>query len=383
MSQILLIDDDQTIRLLLERTLKLQGYDVVCAREGEEGLIKAKELHPAIIICDWVMPGMTGLDVCRKIKSIPELATTFFILLTSLGSVDDRVKGLDAGADDFLCKPIEMNEFIARIRSGLRLHQLSQDLTEQKGLLETELAEAADYVSSILPEPLQNPCLTINSRFIPCSQLGGDGFDYFWLDDHHLALYLLDVSGHGLRAALPALAVINLLRSQNLSSVNYYHPNEVLTGLNQTFQMTDTNDKYFTIWYGVYNCQNRQLIYASAGHPPAILFTSNSDQEMIMTKLKTPGLPVGMFPDASYVNELLSIDKLAKLYIFSDGIYEIEQEDGTILGLNNFLSLVKNYNQKQSVDLDDLITCLKLSHCQEKFDDDLSIIEVSFTDSLN
>ena len=156
MVQILLIDDDSTIRLLLERTLKRQGYDVVCAGNGEEGLVKAKELHPAMIICDWVMPGVSGLQVCRQVKSLPDLATTFFILLTSLGSVEDRVKGLDAGADDFLCKPIEMNEFIARIRAGLRLHQLSQDLTEQKQLLEAELAEAAEYVSSILPTPLKH-----------------------------------------------------------------------------------------------------------------------------------------------------------------------------------------------------------------------------------
>ncbi len=382
MVQILLIDDDRSIRLLLERTLKRQGYDVVCATEGEEGLVKAKELHPAMIICDWVMPGMSGLEVCRQVKSFPDLATTFFILLTSLGSVEDRVKGLDAGADDFLCKPIEMNEFIARIRSGLRLHQLSQDLTEQKRLLEAELAEAAEYVSSILPKPLQHRCLTIDSRFLPSSQLGGDGFDYFWLDHDHLALYLLDVSGHGLRAALPALAVINLLRSQNLSQVDYYQPNQVLTGLNKTFQMTDTNDKYFTIWYGVYNCKNRQLIYASAGHPPAILFTPNSEKELMETKLKTPGLPVGMFPEAKYTNKSLLIDSLSKLYIFSDGIYEIEQEDGSLIGLNNFLSTVRSYQNDNLANLDWLISCLKSSNIREKFDDDLSIIEVSFTDNF-
>ncbi len=234
MAQILLIDDDHNICLLLERILKRQGHEVVCARSGEEGVIKAQQLHPALIICDWVMSGMSGLEVCRQIKSVPKLATTFFILLTSLGSVEDRVKGLDVGADDFLCKPSEMNEFIARIRAGLRLHQL--------------------------------------------------------------VLYLLDVSGHGLGAALPALAVINLLRSQNLGQVNYYRPNEVLNGLNKTFQMSDYNDKYFTIWYGVYNCKNRQLIYSSAGHPPAILLTPTPDEKLIETQLKTPGLPVGMFP---------------------------------------------------------------------------------------
>ncbi|MGK7953915.1 MAG: PP2C family protein-serine/threonine phosphatase [Crocosphaera sp.] len=382
MVQILLIDDDLSIRLLLERTLKRQGYDVVCVGEGEEGLIKAKELHPAMIICDWVMPGMSGLEVCRQVKSIPDLATTFFILLTALGSVEDRVKGLDAGADDFLCKPIEMNEFIARIRAGLRLHQLSQDLTEQKRLLEAELAEAAEYVSSILPEPLEHPCLSIDSRFLPSSQLGGDGFDYFWLDNDHLALYLLDVSGHGLRAALPALAVINLLRSQNLSQVNYYQPNQVLTGLNKTFQMTDTNDKYFTIWYGVYNCKNRELIYASAGHPPAVLLTLNSEEEPLENSLKTPGLPVGMFPEAKYINKSLFIDSSCKLYIFSDGIYEIEQEDGSILGLENFLPMIQDYQKQKSSNLDQLIDRLKSCNFKDKFDDDLSIIEVSFIDNL-
>ena len=382
MVQILLIDDDSTIRLLLERTLKRQGYDVVCAGNGEEGLVKAKELHPAMIICDWVMPGVSGLQVCRQVKSLPDLATTFFILLTSLGSVEDRVKGLDAGADDFLCKPIEMNEFIARIRAGLRLHQLSQDLTEQKQLLEAELAEAAEYVSSILPTPLKHNCLTINSRFLPSSQLGGDGFDYFWLDNDHLALYLLDVSGHGLRAALPALAVINLLRSQNLSQVDYYQPNQVLTGLNKTFQMTDTNDKYFTIWYGVYNCKSRQLSYASAGHPSAILLTPNSEQELIETQLKTPGLPVGMFPEAKYVNKSLLIDSLSKLYVFSDGIYEIEQEDGTMIGLSHFLSMLRDCQKDNLPSLDWLINRLQSSNIREKFDDDLSIVEVTFKESF-
>ena len=214
------------------------------------------------------------------------------------------------------------------------------------------------------------------------SQLGGDGFDYFWLDNDHLALYLLDVSGHGLRAALPALAVINLLRSQNLSQVDYYQPNQVLTGLNKTFQMTDTNDKYFTIWYGVYNCKSRQLYYASAGHPPAILLTPNSEQELIETQLKTPGLPVGMFPEAKYVNKSLLIDSLSKLYVFSDGIYEIEQEDGTMIGLSHFLSMLRDCQKDNLPSLDWLINRLQSSNIREKFDDDLSIVEVTFKESF-
>ena len=377
MAQILIIDDDSTTQLLLERTLVMQGYDITLASDGEEGIIKAKTICPALIICDWIMPCKNGLEVCRQIKSTPELSTTFFILLTSLDSIEDRVKGLDAGADDFLCKPIEMNELQARVRAGLRLHQLSKDLQNQKQLLEAELAEAAEYVSTILPEPLQHPSLNINSCFIPSRQLGGDSFDYFWLDDRHLVFYLLDVSGHGLRASLPSLSVINLLRSRGLYNVDYYQPNTVLHGLNKTFQMSDRNDKYFTIWYGVYDRKNRSLTYSSAGHPPAILLepeTQNAEQ-----RLKTPGVPVGMFPDIKYVNASCQIAANSSLYVFSDGIYEVEPQTNSHWGLDRLINLLKKYQQTPERDLQRLLQYVRTWHPNFQFEDDLSILQIDFS----
>ena len=377
MAQILIIDDDSTTQLLLERTLVMQGYDITLASDGEEGLIQAKAICPALIICDWIMPRKNGLEVCSQIKSTPELSTTFFILLTSLDSVEDRVKGLDAGADDFLCKPIEMNELKARVRAGLRLHQLSKDLQNQKQILEDELAEAAEYVSTILPSPLQHPCLTIDACFVPSRQLGGDSFDYFWLDDRHLVFYLLDVSGHGLRASLPSLAVINLLRSRGLSNVDYYQPCTVLSGLNQTFQMSERNDKYFTIWYGVYDCLNRCLTYSSAGHPPAILLTSS--RHSVERRLKTPGVPVGMFPNIKYVNASCQISANSSLYVFSDGIYEVEPQDNSHWGLDPLINLLKKYQRTPERDLKRLLRYVRNWHPNFQFEDDLSILQIDFS----
>ena len=377
MARILIIDDDSTIQLLLQRTLHQQGYDIVLASDGEEGLIQAKAIRPALIICDWIMPRKNGLEVCSQIKSTAELSTTFFILLTSLDSVEDRVKGLDAGADDFLCKPIEMNELKARVRAGLRLHELSKDLQNQKQLLEAELAEAAEYVSTILPEPLSHQALNINVCFIPSRQLGGDSFDYFWLDDRHLIFYLLDVSGHGLRASLPSLAVVNLLRSRGLNGVDYYQPNSVLSGLNQTFQMSDRNDKYFTIWYGVYDLENRSLTYSSAGHPPAILLTSSQDNDE--KRLKTPGVPVGMFPNIKYINSTCEIAANSSLYLFSDGIYEVEQQPGSVWGLEKLISLLKRYQQTPQRDLQRLLQYVRIWHPNFQFEDDLSILQIDFS----
>ncbi len=379
MAQILIIDDDCATQLLLEKTLRTQGYDIALASDGEEGIIKANAICPDLIICDWIMPRKNGLEVCRQIKSDPNLSTTFFILLTSLDSVADRVRGLDTGADDFLCKPIDMTELKARVRAGLRLHQLSHDLIVQKQLLEAELVEAAEYVSSILPEPLVHPSLKIDACFIPSRQLGGDSFDYFWLDENNLVFYLLDVSGHGLRASLPSLSVINLLRSRNLRNVDYYQPSTVLEGLNRTFQMSDRNDRYFTMWYGVYNRRYRTLFYSSAGHPPAILLSLKKNYDLEERRLKTPGVPIGMFLDVDYVDSSCKIPDNSSLYLFSDGIYEVEPlTKHSYQGIEKLVKLLKAYQYLPNRKLSELLQDVKVWHPNYRFEDDISILQIDF-----
>ncbi|MBW4500960.1 MAG: SpoIIE family protein phosphatase [Scytonema hyalinum WJT4-NPBG1] len=377
MYQILIIDDDLAVQILLTRMLERQGYKVVVASNGEEGIAKAIACCPALIICDWIMPGLNGLEVCQRIKADPKLSTTFFILLTSLDSVADRVKGLDAGADDFITKPIEHNELQARVRAGLRLHQLSRDLQTQKQILEAELAEAAEYVRSLLPPPMTHP-LGISFQFIPSRQLGGDCFDYYWLDPDYLAIYLLDTAGHGLRATLPSISVLNLLRSRALKGLNYYQPSDVLQALNNTFQMNYQNDKYFTIWYGVYNRVKRQLIYASAGHPPAVLISGKSPTSTKVKKLRTPGVPVGMFPQVKYVDDFCNIEESSSLYIFSDGAYEITQSDGTLWTLEGFIQMLVTSQGRFEGKLDQILNYIISLNSKEAFDDDLSIIKMKF-----
>lgn len=377
MFRILVIDDDRSIQILLKRMLEKQGYEVVIANNGEEGLAQVVTCKPALIICDWIMPGVNGLEVCQRIKSDPNLSTIFFILLTSLDSVADRVKGLDAGADDFISKPIEQNELQARLRAGLRLHQLSRDLQTQKQLLETELAEAAEYVRSLLPLPTTEP-LNINSRFIPSRQLGGDCFDYYWLDSDYLAIYLLDTAGHGLKATLPSISVLNLLRSRALKSLNYYQPSHVLRALNDTFQISYQNDKYFTIWYGVYNKIKRQLIYSSAGHPPAVLVSGTSPNHTKVQLLRTSGMPVGMFPEAIYVDGFCQIETPSNLYVFSDGAYEITKSDGKLWGLDAFIQLLVSLQSSVDCQLEQILNYLAALHSSEAFNDDLSILQIKF-----
>lgn len=382
MTQILLIDDDPTTRLVLKRALTKQGYKVAVAPNGEEGVASAQELRPGLIICDWMMPVMDGLEVCRRVKANPELSTTFFILLTARGAIEDRVTGLDTGADEFLAKPIEINELQARVRAGLRIHQLSQDLQRQKQMLETELNEAADYVRSILPTSIQDAPVTIDARFIPSKQLGGDCYDFEWLDPNHLAIYLLDVSGHGVGSALLSISVLNILRSRSLPNTSFYKPSEVLNALNQTFQRSSNSefydDKYFTIWYGVYHIESRQLVYASAGHPPAILVMPSAGEGLEIDRLKTPSIPIGMFPESEYSSQECKIAAASRLYIFSDGVYEIQQPDGTVWGLNAFTDLLASYPICNGDTLDRLLNYVRALNPNDVLDDDLSLLQLTF-----
>jgi sigma-B regulation protein RsbU (phosphoserine phosphatase) len=216
--------------------------------------------------------------------------------------------------------------------------------------------------------------VTINARFIPSRLLGGDSYDYYWLDPDYLVIYLLDVSGHGLGSALLSTSVLNMLRSQSLPDVNFYRPEKVLKALNDTFQMNDQNEKYFTIWYGVYNRANRQLLYASAGHPPAVLISSQGRRSQIMTCLKTSGLPIGMMPDIQYSWQRCYIPPASRLYLFSDGVYEIQQKNDVMMGLDEFLDILSHHTSDRNID-DILMEVHALTHSRTHADD-LSLLEV-------
>ncbi|NUN64498.1 SpoIIE family protein phosphatase [Pseudanabaena biceps] len=383
MSQLLIIDDDPTIRMTLQRFLKSQGYDVVVAKDGDEGLAIAREIHPSLIICDWMMPIIDGLEVCRQIKSDSQLANIYLILLTARDQEGDLVKGLEMGADDFLSKPPRINELRARVRAGLRLYHATEEIQRQKQLIELELIQASHYVRSLLPANIEGK-ISIQSSFLPSTQLGGDSFDYFWLDEDHLALYLLDVSGHGVGSALLSVSVLNIMRSRSLrrstssqDTTNFHSPREVLTDLNNTFQMSVHNEMYFTIWYGVYNQKTHQLLYASAGHPPAVLI---SNEEIPKIKLlKTAGLPIGMMPEIEYRHQSCEIDTSSRLYLFSDGVYEIPQEDGSIWGFNALMdTFIRTSSDRQSR-IEHILSCVKSAANHRPFEDDLSLLEVEFS----
>jgi phosphoserine phosphatase RsbU/P len=375
MTDILIIEHDALTEQFLVKALMPQGYSVTTSRSGKEGLALAEKLLPGVIICDWNMPGeIDGLALCHALKHHPTLCMASLLLLTARYSTADRVKGLELGADDLLSKPVDINELNARVRAGLRLYQLTQDLRQQKQRMEAEMAEAEGYVRSLLP-PDQTSKIPIQARFLPSQQLGGDCYDYYWLDPDYLVMYLLDVSGHGLGSALLSTSVLNVLRSQSLPDVSFYRPEKVLRALNETFQMGEQNQKYFTIWYGVLNCANRQLLYASAGHPPAVLVSVAADQTVSTLRLRTPGMPIGMLPDAKYKWQRCQVPPNSSLYLFSDGLYEVLQNNEQYIGLDAFVDLLTVARREKSIDY--ILESVVHRQASETASDDMSLMMIN------
>jgi sigma-B regulation protein RsbU (phosphoserine phosphatase) len=328
-----------------------------------------------LIIGDWQQATASDcLSTWKDWKARPDSPPIFCLMLIATDHLDNLVPALAAGADDWLTYPLDEMTLRARLLACQQVLQLRQDLQAQKAQLQTELAEAEAYVRSLLPQDLTQK-VPINARFIPSSSLGGDCYDFYWLDPDYLVIYLLDVSGHGLGSALLSTSVLNMLRSQALPDVNFYRPEKVLQALNDTFQMNDQNEKYFTIWYGVYNRANRQLMYTSAGHPPAVLISPQPGQQHLVEPLKTPGLPIGMLPEVQYSWNRCVIPPGSRLYLFSDGVYEIKQWDNSIMGLEDFIEILSTHNLNQSIDA---ILAQVNSRTQDRsaFSDDLSLLEV-------
>jgi serine phosphatase RsbU (regulator of sigma subunit) len=276
----------------------------------------------------------------------------------------------------------------ARLRA--RLQAAHNELTEthrelaasREALLAThnrllrELRDAEQYVRALLPAPVKEP-FSVEWRFVPCTQLGGDSFGYHWLDSEHFALYLLDVCGHGVGSALLSVAATNTLRSGALPHTDFRRPEEVLRALNHAYQMEDQGELYFTMWYGVYHRPSGRLSYASAGHPAALLVTDRMGGTAHATRLRAQGPPVGMLPVASFHGEECGIERPARLYVFSDGVYEVSRPDGVMLESAAFETVLAAGETAGRSELDQLLELARAFRGADTLEDDFSIVKMA------
>lgn len=381
--EVLLIDDQiiiaEAIRQLLDDERDINFH--YCS-DPSKAIQMATEIMPTVILQDLVMPQIDGLVLVKYFRANPATRDIPLVVLSSKEDPKIKAEAFSFGANDYMVKIPKKEELVARIRyhskSYIRLIERNiayEKLEESQKALTAELTEAAEYVKSLLPLPLEGEIQTA-WRFIPSTQLGGDAFGYHWLDQDHLSIYLLDVCGHGVGAALLSISVINVLRSQTLPKTNFFDPENVLNALNEAFPMEKHNGMFFTIWYGVYNKRKQEIVYASGGHPPAVLITDFTTPAQKITLLSTAGLVVGGIQEATFTKAQCTMPFHSKLFLFSDGVFEIAKNDGSMMHYKEFINYFENTHSSPSEDIEMLVNRIIKLNGSRFFADDFSILEV-------
>ena len=380
---VLLVDDQAMIGEAVRRMLVSEDdISYHYCSDPEKALDVAKNLAPTVILQDLVMPQIDGMTLVDKYRETDATKDIPLIVLSTKEDPKVKAEGFARGANDYLVKLPDKVELIARIRHHSQgyinlLERIAahEALEKSQQALAQELREAADYVKSLLPAPLEGQ-IRSDWRFISSSSLGGDAFGYHWIDDSHLSIYLIDVCGHGVGAALLSISVINVLRSQALPEVDFKQPAKVLEGLNEAFPMEAHNNMYFTMWCGVYQRSSRRLTYSSGGHPPAITVTKKPGENAEVAQLRTRGMLVGAMPGVRYESAETIISQDTSLYVFSDGTYEIEKQSGGMLELEEFVNYLTHLAPGNSPELDQLLQQVRTLQGNHHFEDDFSIMKI-------
>lgn len=348
---ILIVEDARDQRMMLTVVLKKQGHRVFEASDGYEA-IKILESHPniRIVISDWMMPNMDGIELCEAIRKSHIGYYVYFMLLTGKSDREAMLEGINRGADDFINKPVDFDELNARLNAGIRIIELKAALENKIDTIEKDLASAADTQARLLSEPAKIQHVDFNWYFKPSRFLGGDMFGYQALDGENLCFYQLDVAGHGIPSALFSFSLNNILREDGSGSVvkesfnepPFYRvrkPDEVLVRLNEQFQAKPEAMLYFTIAYGIINSRTGSVTISQAGHPPPLWLKSGSK---CVETVSNGGVPIGMMPGMTYENITIQLQPGDRLFLYSDGVTESENDAAEMFGEKRLESLLES-----------------------------------------
>ncbi|MBM7867175.1 SpoIIE family protein phosphatase [Heliobacterium gestii] len=344
-AQILVVDDVVTNVELMRLQLTRAGYQVLTAFNGEQALESIKRTLPDLILLDVMMPGMNGFEVCGKLKEDPHTQLIPVVLVTALHEVEDRIKGIEAGADDFISKPFNRVELLTRVKSLLRIRKLYrqleksyQEIESKNAILTEELRMARHVQQHLLPTGYPSmERLAFEVTYRPTIEIGGDFYDFITVNKDEIGVFVSDVSGHGVSAAMLTMVISTMMRSITQET---HAPGQVLDRLNLQFgkmvegELTGT---FVTAFSLLVNEATGRVHYANAGHPSPLLLRADSDH---VEKLDTDGFPLGLFDTAEYESREIDIQPGDKLVLYTDGIYDVVNERKECFGFSRFVALV-------------------------------------------
>ena len=398
---VLVVDDSRLQRRIVAALLKKWGYAVREAESGEDALALCAEAAPDLVLSDWMMPGMDGLEFCRAFRDSGREYYGYFILLTSKSEKAEVASGLDAGADDFLTKPVNAGELRARISAGERIVRMERELTTKNRLIEATLEELQalyDSVDKDLVEAkkLQDSLVAERFRDFGRAQVslllrssghvGGDLVGMFPIREGRVGLYSIDVSGHGISSALMTARLAGYLSATSLDqnvalfadgtgSYAMRPPGEAIAALNRLFLDELETEHYFTMLLAEVDLETGHVRMAQAGHPHPIVQRADGTTEII----GQGGLPVGLVDGAEYQEFETVLSPGDRMMVHSDGIVECADPDGTLLGDEGAAKMLTDLRQTSGMAcLESVVWRMAQYAGDDHFDDDVSAVLLEF-----
>jgi sigma-B regulation protein RsbU (phosphoserine phosphatase) len=346
--KILVVDDVPRNVRLLELNLKAEGYHVVPAYSGEEALEKVSTEEPDLILLDVMMPAMDGYEVCRRLRKNRKTRALPIVMITAYQrGVENKIKALDAGADDFISKPFDRYEVLARVRSLLRVKQLHDELLRANQRLEDELIMAREVQQAFMPQEYPGiPGLEFSHKYIPTFAVGGDFFDIKVLSPGVVEVFVSDAMGHGPQAAM-ITGIIKTLLTELTSRLA--GPGYLLSQINERFHdlmLPGGLAIFVTAFCMVIDTLNNKYTYSNAGHPAPFLLYGRRDGSSIRSRMEKvmsePGPALGMIPNTLYENHELQLESGDMLFFFTDGLQELMDRDSVQFGAEELQKAILN-----------------------------------------
>jgi len=333
---ILLVDDNPTNLQVLFQTLDGVGCKLLVAKNGEIALSIAGKARPDLILLDIMMPGIDGYEVCRQLKSVPATADIPVIFLSALGDTEDKVKGLQLGAVDYITKPFQPDEVIARVNTHLTIHRLKREVESRKDQLEHELKVVSEVQQKLLPKQL--PAIDgfkLAAHYETSRYAGGDYYDIIELPDNHWGFLIADAEGHSAPAAVLMAMTCALFRAYPDTTTD---PAKMLHYLNEHLCKV-AEPSFMTALYAVYDANQKTMRVARAGQPLPMIYRFSEKQAV---EFPCPGVyPLGIEP---YEIEIpvteTKLEAGDRFLVYTDGVSERFNTEEDIYGEKRVLRLL-------------------------------------------
>lgn len=364
--RVLVIEDTPASAKLVEAFLHAMGITAVThAADGARGLALAAEMAPDLVILDLMMPGMDGFEVCRRLRADQDGNDLPILVQTALGSADERNRVFAMGASDLVTKPLNVQEFMARVRLLLDNRALVRSLRVERVRRDHDLALAAATQQALLPPPglldaiHAETGVRVEGLARPSQELGGDLWGLRRLDGGRFAVFTADFAGHGVQAALNVFRLHTLL--SGLPPLD--DPAEVLGRLNTALCGLLPHGQFATAFYGIVEPAERRIRYAAAAAPSPLTLDGAADGS---------GLPLGILAGARHAERTLPLGPGRPILLTSDALPEAVDANGTPLGEDAVLARLR---AAPEAPLDDLLAPL-LAGLAQPLADDLTAVRL-------